>query len=147
MKINQLMGWPALLTIAAGFLGGCAVEPVREYSARRVYIERPAFADARVVRRIETRPTRTIRYRSLPAVGERTYIRGYRSERFAPIGERTFLRRTSYGTLAPVGERLEIDTRGTRTRWNDRYYRYHGWRTEPVVPFGPNSPVSPSQWY
>lgn len=56
-----------------------------------------------------------------------------------------------YRSVDPVGERIYIDTRGTRTRINDTRFdnrsRYGGWRTEAYAPYGPNSPVSPSQWY
>lgn len=141
MKINKILGWPALLTVAAGLFGGCAVEPVGECLDRNAYLDNPAYTQTRVIRRVETVPARTIRYRSLPAVGERTIIR---RDELAPVSERIIMRRNACGELAPVGE---LDTFGTRTRFDNRRYYRGGWRNEAYVPFGPRSPVSPSQWY
>ncbi len=117
--MNKLTKWgkPLLLTVAVGFLGACAVEPVGEYSVKRtVYETTPRYGENRIIRRtVVNQPE--MRYRS----------------------------------LEPVGERVYIDTRGTRTRvleTTPRYrYRSDGWRTQPYRPYGPNSPVSPSQWY
>lgn len=72
---------PALLIVVAGILGGCATEPVGEYSARQYYYEsRPGLTRTRFVR--------TYRYGPAPdAAGIQTY-RNYRS--MEPVGERVY---------------------------------------------------------
>jgi len=51
-----------------------------------------------------------------------------------------------YRSVEPVGERVYIRS-SERPLYRTMQPRFGGWREEAVVPYGPNSPVSPSQWF
>jgi|GEM_PF-3263116 len=51
-----------------------------------------------------------------------------------------------YRSLDPVAERVYIRS-SRRPIYRTMQPRFGGWREEAVVPYGPNSPVSPSQWF